>query len=440
MPKIDGYNLLAFRRQVEIINDSHRFRIVSAGRRFGKTLLGVDAAIRAGEAPSQVIWWVAPVYAQAMKGWRFFEQYLPKCLIKAWNKSEKYVELLNGSRIWIKSADNPQHLEGEGINFLVIDEAALLKDGSRVWQEALRPALSDTKGRVLLISRPRGKNWFYQEFLRGNDPDYPEYMSFHAVSANNPYIDPAEIAEAKRQLPEAVFKIHYLAEFTDDAGLVFSGLDKIFAGAPARDTEYVHGLDIGQDADYTAIVTIGKNSRTLADQKRFRHYTWRQQADIIAEYLQQYPGLLYLDATSYGTVFYPLLQAALVTHKAKTKLAGIWITGGRGELTQKATTEGLIYTLGKERLIQDLQVAVESQSFRVPATPEFQWLHEELSIFDFELHKSGGIDYGAPEGFHDDGVIALALAIQRLGVSRMRHSCQKIEIFHQEEQINEKKW
>jgi len=420
MPKLDGYKLLDFPRQAEIIDDPHRFRIVAAGRRFGKTLLGVDAAIRAGEAPNQVIWWVAPVYAQAMKGWRFFEQYIPKCLIKAWNKSEKYVELLNGSRIWIKSADNPQHLEGEGINFLVIDEAALLKDGLRVWQEALRPALSDTKGRALLISRPRGKNWFYQEFLRGNDPDYPEYASFHAKSSDNPYIDPAEIAEAKRQLPEAVFRVHYLAEFTDNAGAVFAGLDKIFSPVfelPKISQRFVHGLDLGKDRDYTAILTFDRDRNCMVDHRRFRHYEWLQQAEIIAGYVKRYPGVLSFDATTYGSVFYPLLKQELDKAKVPIKIIGYWSTGGKsGIATAKESIEGNMFKIPKGKLVQDLQVAIENQMLKIRLDESTQWLYNEMSIFDYEVSPSGHISYSAPEGYHDDGVMALALAVQELNV------------------------
>ena len=125
-----------------------RFRTLDSGRRFGKSHAAVNEAIKfAAQKPNSMIWVVAPVFAQAMINWRKFKYFLPKEIIKGpLHKTEKYIELINGSTIWIKSGDNPDTLRGEGIDLVIVDEAAMVK--KEVWEEALRPALSDKRQRA----------------------------------------------------------------------------------------------------------------------------------------------------------------------------------------------------------------------------------------------------------------------------------------------------
>lgn len=444
-----------FPLQRTIHNCQARFRIVAAGRRFGKTTMAVvESIIQALQEQNQVVWWVAPSYAQSMKGWRLLRKFLPKDTVTRSNRTERFKELVNGSTIWIKSAERPELLEGEGIHFLVIDEAALIKEGDRVWQEALRPALSDTMGRALIISRPFGRNWFYREFMRGKveknrqeSPEHPDYVSFHCRTYDNPHIPEKEIKAAARQLPEKIFRIQYEAEFVSDAGLVFQNLSNVFRTELALSepnieikaklelNRYVHGMDLGKDNDYTVIVTFDTESRKMVSFRRWRSYEWMAQARMAAEYMAAYPGLTVFDATTYGYVFLPLLNRQLQELNAQISVIGFWITGGHTpQLGVKHSVEGRIFTISKEKLIQDLIVATENKSFEIPDCQETGWLKDEMGIFDYSIRPGGLISYNAPSGCHDDGVIALALVMQELGTTKLYNSLN-LELYDFNEEV-----
>ena len=143
---------------------------------------------------------------------------LPDAIIKKKNESELWVELINNSRISLKGCDNEDSLVGVGLDFIVPDEYALYKP--HVWPKILRPMLTDRQGGALFIGTPRGKNAFYDLYLRGqrNEKDWASWQ--HPTSAN-PFIALEEIEEAKKTLPERVFNQEYLARFEDFVGLVY---------------------------------------------------------------------------------------------------------------------------------------------------------------------------------------------------------------------------
>ena len=148
--------------QKEVFDSDARWKILCAGRRFGKTRLGVqmcmEIALRGGRA-----WWVAPTFAIARVGWRDIQattQSFPKEIEPNISIANMEFTLANGGQIAVRSADNPQRLRGEGLDFIVMDEAAFVKPD--VWQEVLRPTLTERKGSALFISTPMGmNNWFY---------------------------------------------------------------------------------------------------------------------------------------------------------------------------------------------------------------------------------------------------------------------------------------
>jgi len=154
--------------QAEFHSHPARFRILACGRRWGKDYCTIHEAIKYCFPKRSLVWWVAPQYSQTKIGWDMAQQFLNYELVKNVNRSDLYIEFINGSQLWFKSGDNPDALRGRGIDFLVLDEAALIKRD--VWENALRPALSDTLGKVVLIGTPKGYNWFQEIWTRGNDP------------------------------------------------------------------------------------------------------------------------------------------------------------------------------------------------------------------------------------------------------------------------------
>ena len=127
---------------------------------------------------------------------------------------ERMVTLPGGGTAQVRSADDPQSLRGEGLDLAVLDECAYIRQAA--WFEALRPTLSDRKGGALFISTPHGINWFRDLWLRGQDDAFPAWQSWTFKTSDNPYIDKAEIEDARRTLLSRIFRQEYEADFLED--------------------------------------------------------------------------------------------------------------------------------------------------------------------------------------------------------------------------------
>jgi len=150
----------------------------------------------------------------AQVGWRgvrLLAAQLPGVEIR---QGELMVAVPGGGTVQIRSADDPQSLRGEGLDYAVLDECAYMKEAA--WSEALRPALSDRKGGALFISTPHGLNFFRDLWLRGQDDAYPDWQSWTFKTIDNPFIDPDEIAAARASMPSRIFMQEYEASFLED--------------------------------------------------------------------------------------------------------------------------------------------------------------------------------------------------------------------------------
>lgn len=380
--------------QMEVHHSEARFRVVCAGRRFGKSLLASRECMARLIVPNQRVWIVAPTYDLTRKVFREvfwgFNRYLPRWIAKS-SETDLKVELVNGSIVECKSADNPVSLIGEGVNFLIIDECARISE--TVWTEALRPTLTDTEGDVLLISTPQGMNWFQQMFVRGQDPFESNYKSWQFPSSFNPFLKQEEIEEAKRTLPERVFKQEYLAEFVSDSGAVFRNIGNCIKGEledPKPNSRYILGVDLGKFQDFTVIVVLKQEGGHLhlVYFDRFNKIDWNLQKMRIQSISKKYGGITILDSTGVGDSIFDDLSKM-----------GVNVKGFRIKSNEI-----------KRQLIENLIIALENEEVSFPNIPE---LVNELKIFSYEYSEtSGKVHYNAPSGFHDDCVIALALALQ----------------------------
>ena len=164
--------------------------------------------------------YVAPTLGQARTIiWDLLHE-LGRPVIKSSHVNNLEITLVNGKKILVRGADNPDSLRGVSLTYLVLDECAFIKQD--VWEKILRAALSDRKGRALFISTPSGRNWFYDVFKLGqreeDEEGYDdEWKSWHFTTQDNETIDPKEIEAAKRTLSSFAFKQEYLSSF-DNAG------------------------------------------------------------------------------------------------------------------------------------------------------------------------------------------------------------------------------
>jgi phage FluMu gp28-like protein len=301
------------------------------------------------------------------------------------------MEFINDSIIEFKSADNPDNLRGEGLRRVVIDEAARVK--KEVFEEVVRPAISDTAGRVLFISTPKGKNWFYDMWTKGQDPLIREqYQSWKFPTADNPKVPEGDINEAKESLPQDVFNQEYLAEFLEDAAGVFRNVRRCAIGKPqepVKGRKYYAGIDLARVTDFTVLIIFDEYGNQVY-MDRFNILDWQIQRRRLVDALQKYNNALALiDATAMG--------------------GDIFLEDMRRDYRW---TEGYKFTNeSKKQIIELLMISFEKERIKIFADPV---LTNELGIFEYKVNPSGTISYNAPDGYHDDAVIALALANWKL--------------------------
>ena len=375
--------------QRPIRNSDARFRIIACGRRWGKTeLAAYEAADRLGE-PGTLVWWVAPTYDIADIGFDAVKEQLPPGSIadKKRTKPKRY-ELTNGSEISFRSADREDSLRGEGLDLLIIDEAAMVPN--RAWNNELRPTLSDTLGDMVAISTPKGRNWFRDWFERGNTADHPDVASWQSPTYENPHVPDEEIDAARTEQPERVFRQEYLAEFIDESGGVFSALDRRLFTADYEIESFdgtgphAHGWDLARHEDYLVGIVLDAEGRVVHFH-RSQGDSWPQIQTTIENAASEYEGLVAVDASRDNKVVADLAES---------------IGHGRVEPVKFSPKR-------KRELIEDLTATIEAEELSSPEVPQ---LRHELSIFEYDVTASGSVRYHAPEGFHDDTVDALAMA------------------------------
>jgi len=375
----------------ELIHQSGaRFRALCTGRRFGKSVLASREAIYNILIDGKRGWIVAPNYELTKKVFREVIIILNKvfpALIERQSEANTYIKLRNGSELVGKSADNPVSLLGEGLDFLIVDEAASIK--REVWEEYLRPTLADRKGWALFISTPKGKNWFYEEYVRGKDRKVKHQDGWNYLTSDNPYIPREEIAHAEKYLPERVFLQEFQGKFIEDIGGVFRGVRECVGGRleePDPNRSYVMGVDLAKYQDYTVVIVMDKVNKQVVYFDRFHKLDWNFQKNKIANVIRRYNNCqCIIDATGIGDPIYDDLNR-LGLNIVPYKISGT----------------------SKKPLIENLSLNIQDGLIKYPDIPE---LINELNIYAYKQSSTTGhTAYSAPEGYHDDIVIALALA------------------------------
>lgn len=204
--------------QLDIFKSPKRFKIVCAGRRFGKTYLSAWVLITEGlKSTTKDVAYVAPTFEMARKIiWEDLKR-LGRDVITQVHENTAVITLVNGRKIHLKGADRPDTLRGVGYSYVVLDEYASMKPA--VWELALRPTLADVKGGALFIGTPAGKNWFYDLFVEAQNDE--EWGAWIFKTTDNPFIDRKEIDVAQRNMSSAAFRQEFEASFESFASGIF---------------------------------------------------------------------------------------------------------------------------------------------------------------------------------------------------------------------------
>jgi hypothetical protein len=377
------------------LNKTVRYVIVPKGRRFGLTKGAANNFIE--EALAREFYkglWVDTINANID---RYIERYFMPHLKKLpagwwkWRKKENIV-MIRDSYIDFRSADNPENIEGFGYDKFFINEAGIVLKNEYLWHNAISPMLLDYSARGVIGGTPKGKGLFFQLANYGDDPNKKLYKTLRYTSFDNPLIKREDLQDFLEDKPERVIAQEIYANFLDDTGTVFRGVQAITKSTPQEPINghvYVMGVDLAKVTDFTVITVYDRANNCQVYQDRFNKldYTF-QKAKIRAISKHYNNALVMLDAASMGD---PIADDLT---RVGVPLEPIKLTN----------------TLKKE-MIEKLIIWIEQR--RLLMLPLDETI-KEFTNFTYDISATGKTRYNAPEGLHDDIVISHALAVWSL--------------------------
>lgn len=281
--------------QNKIARSNARFRVINAGRRFGKTVLASEEIKGVALYKEAKIAYIAPTIQQARDiMWQQLKTELQPITIKA-NESRLELEVTNkdgkSSFIQLKGWEAIETLRGQSFDFLVLDEVASMRNFWVGWNEVLSPTLIDRRGSCMFISTPKGFNHFY-DLYNMHEKD-KNYESFHFTTYDNPNIPVEEIEREKLSKPENTFAQEYLGSFRKSEGLVYKEFRRDIhvyndesEHQPTNIVKHMAGIDFGF-TNPTAIISGDKghdNDYWIISEWYKTQKTDEQIADVVAAY------------------------------------------------------------------------------------------------------------------------------------------------------------
>lgn len=383
MPKIGYTRPFLYPYQKKILDSPARYTVTEAATKVGKTASHIiwlfEQPLVLKLKPGQSVWWVAPVFAQAEIAFnRMKNQVSDRAYFKS-NESKLLLTLPTGAKIQFKSADRPDNLYGDDVYAAVFDEFTRAREES--WH-ALRTTLTATKGKCKFIGNVKGKkNWGYRlaQRAKAGEPDH-EYFKITAYdAASEGLLEIEEIEQAKRDLPESVFRELYLAEASEDGSNPF-GFQYIQQCTYPMSTlpAVCYGVDLAKSVDYTVIIGLDVNGN-VCHLQRFQ-MGWKETTDTILSLPANIP--IKVDSTGNGDPIAEALQ------RSRSNVTGFKFSSN-----------------SKQQIMEGLALAIQQRKISFPEGH----IKDELESFEFEYTRTG-VKYSAPEGLHDDCVCALALA------------------------------
>jgi hypothetical protein len=381
--------------QLRVVEQSSRYNVICCGRRWGKSLLGLDLAIETA-LDGRPAAWFAPTYKLLTEPWRDAIRTLSP-IIESKNEQEKQLRLATGGVLDFWTLDDPNSGRGRKYARVVLDEAAMARHLEEAWTQAVRPTLTDYRGDAWFFSTPKGRNYFWRLHCLGMDPEESEWSAWTMPTLSNPHISPEEVEAARLELPERVYLQEYNADFIDSSGGVFRMVREAVDGGrthaePPRDgMAYVLGVDLARVEDFSVLPVLdGTGCQVYFE--RFNQISWERQIERVAEVASRYRAPAVIDATGLGD---PIVEAL--------RRRGV------------AVRPFVFTAASKEQLIDNLAIRIEQGGIRLMDLPVQT---NELLAYQYEITRGRNAKMNAPAGLHDDCVIALALAAWGLGQRR----------------------
>ena len=344
-----------------------------------------------------VYWHIFPTYSEAKDAvWRdphMLFEIVPEELILKKNEQELVLYFKNGSILQLKGADQPERLLGANPMGVVLDEFAEMK--RETWDRIIEPIVRANNGWCWFIGTPRGKNHLYEFYNRGLQGN-SEWKSWRLRASQSGIIDYQQLMNSKETMSQALFNQEWETEFLEGEGAVFKGVREAMTAAPMnpdkpeyKEHMFVMGVDLAKVTDYTVIRVYDRGTNSLVYTDRFNKIEYPFQKKKIQAIAKHYNNALCsIDATGIGDpIVDDLLRSGVAVEPFK--------------ITEQS----------KKELIEKLSIWIEQKKIRL-LRPEFDpYALTEYDNFSYEIGPTGKVRYGARDGFHDDVVIADALAI-----------------------------
>jgi hypothetical protein len=388
--------------QWEIITDPAKVKVVAAGRRFGKTVLGQCATLPPASIGAKTAW-IVPNYSNGRPLWaaavNACQPLVSSKLVKINNSERTILFPRTGGFLAMFSADSENSVRGSAFDIAVCDEAGQISE--QFINESLAPCLADTAGVLYLIGTPHGRsNGFHKAYCAALEDLSGHSRAWHASSLSNPNPNIQAYVEAARlRISSRSFRQEYLAEFIEGSGSVFSGIMEcatIPLTVEPYKGDFVMGCDWARQHDYTCLSVIDVNSKKVVEILRFNQCEWEIQRQRLTNLSNKWNCQSILaERNSIGDVLIEALQKE-----------GLPISGWTAT---NAT---------KSQVIQSLILAIENQNIFFQPIPS---LIAELESFEMSVLPSGLTRYAAAEGCHDDHVVSLGLALKAADTGVVRY-------------------
>lgn len=371
------------------------FYTICTPRGFGKSFMAIQIMLYFALSEKNIqIMYITPVHQQ---GSRIFKELVKGLenskLIKKYNAAEKSLIMINGSEIYFKSIEKqPENIRGNHIEYIICDEAAKYKDVD--FDMIIRPMLKAKGKKCILLSTPRGKNYFFKLYTLGIDNEQPYYYAFKGEADecynSEKYIEEFELA--KKSLPDSIFRQEYLAEFVDDGGSVFDGVSKVATLSkwqdPVSSDVYYAGIDIAISGDYFVMTVLNRKGDIVfayRDTKKQMSYMLKQIEIVFKKYNPRYT---LVETNGIGGGIYEYIAKL---HRSVSPFI---------------TTND-----SKQDIIEDLIFGIQEQDIHLPTIEFFPHYVDEMNTFSFTYSpKTRRVMYGSLPGCHDDCVMSLAIA------------------------------
>lgn len=390
--------------QEKVLQSPARFKVMNCGRRWGKTKLAAHIITKKARKPKQMLWWVAPTYRIVKRGYNeVLEQLPPGVLASPAPPDTNFdagrsviLKFKNGTRMEFYSAERPEGMLGAAVDLVILDEAARMRRA--VWEQTISPTLIDRLGQALIISTPRGHNWFYQVWSKGQDPLQENWDSWTFTTQDNPTLPEGEADRMAKDMPRLEADQEIYAKFLSAGSSTFMFDERAIQKDRILDNGLIEnsppqgyvslGIDLARTSDYTVLYGENMKDRRNCFFERWQDVTWGEQRRRIRRAVRTLKRngaenvMLVVDDGSGGSVIVEDLEAE------GYDVVPINFTSTKANMVRLLAKD---LEVGLALVLEDGQI-------------------DEFRNYTLAITPAGRLTYSAPEGEHDDVVSAKMLA------------------------------